>query len=161
MPGLAAALSDNFEMDDGVVHMKPGACVRNYHTGQWGMDHFIEIYAQAVPPHIGHPSDYPDGDPYKHFLPPLAQVHLDNPNEPWGPPYRAVFICAPWTVKGTTRRTGQKYLNPLVMLTGEAYEAITWNDLWGRIEAALLEPKHRKHWEFKEKGNGIRRLALV
>jgi len=26
-------------------------------------EEWVEVYAQAVPAHIGHPSDYPAGDP--------------------------------------------------------------------------------------------------
>ena len=38
-------------------------------------DEWVDIWAQAVPPHIGHPSHYPDGDPYGDFLPPVVDYH--------------------------------------------------------------------------------------
>src|SRR6266508_5435824 len=85
--------------------------------GVWAMDEkdWVEVYAQAVPAHIGHPSDYPDGDPYGDFLPP--PVRLDETEEPLGPPYRAVVICGPLTTKGSAR-SHQEYVNPLLVLTG-------------------------------------------
>jgi hypothetical protein len=71
--------------------------------GSWAMsdDDYVEVWCQAVPAHIGHPSDYPEGDPFADFLPP--PVLLDETNELQGPPYRAVFICGLMTYKGTTR----------------------------------------------------------
>lgn len=49
---------------------------------------------------------------------------------------RAVFICSPWTTKGTDRN-GQEYRNYLLMLTGDEYDQITWRELWRRIGEAL------------------------
>ena len=104
-------------------------------------DDYAEVYAQAVPPHIGHPSVYTDGDPYAAFLPPVVQI--DREDEPDWQPYRAVVICAPWTTKGT-ERSGQEYVNPLLVLTGTEYQTITFQDLMGRILEAMAEqgPKH-------------------
>lgn len=112
--------------------------------GGWadGPHDYVEVYAQAVPPHIGHPADYPEGDPYGDFLPPPVGLDKDYP---LGPPYRAVFICAPWTNKGT-ERSGQEYTDYLLMLTGEEYETARWCDLLDRIfEAVQAEwPRHLK-----------------
>ncbi|MBI2761351.1 MAG: hypothetical protein HYX51_08005 [Chloroflexi bacterium] len=104
--------------------------------GAWASsdDDYVEVWCQAVPAHIGHPSDYPEGDPYADFLPP--PVRLDEVEEPYGPPYRAVFICGPLTTKGTTR-SGQEYVDPLIVLTGDEYESITWPALHERIGEAL------------------------
>jgi len=100
--------------------------------GVWAMDEqdWVRVYAQAVPAHIGHPSDYPDGDPYGDFLPP--PVRLDKTEEPVGPPHRAVVICGPLTTKGSAR-SAQEYVNPLLVLTGEEYESVKWTELFDRI----------------------------
>lgn len=163
LPGVTPHIG-GYHLKDGVIVMEGDAtCHHPYHTDPDGFDHYVELFLQAVPPHIGHPSGYPsgypEGDPYTSFLPPLAQVHLDNPNEPYGPPYRAVFICAPWTKKGT-KQHGQKYINPLLMFTGEEYEAITFREMVGRINDALEEPKHRREWVTKKRQSGIRQLAI-
>jgi hypothetical protein len=104
--------------------------------GVWAMDEqdWVRVYAQAVPAHIGHPSDYPDGDPYGDFLPP--PVRLDETEEPIGPPHRAIVICGPLTTKGTAR-SPQEYVNPLLVLTGEEYESIKWTELFDRICHAI------------------------
>jgi hypothetical protein len=104
--------------------------------GGWALDDedFVRVWCQAVPPHIGHPSVYTDGDPYADFLPPV--VRPEEPDEPADGPYRAVFICGPLTSKGTPR-SGQEYMNPLLMLTGEEYDTISWIELHERIGAAL------------------------
>src|SRR5262245_28341897 len=51
-------------------------------------DEWVTVFAQAVPPHIGHPSCYPEGDPYADFLPPVVEY---DPVTNEGP-YRAVVI---------------------------------------------------------------------
>jgi hypothetical protein len=82
----------------------------------------VVIYAQGVPAHIG------DTGPIWDWLPPPVEDRDGN--------LRAVFICSPWTRKGTDRN-GQEYRNYLLMLTGEEYERITWHELWVRIGEAL------------------------
>ena len=50
-------------------------------------DEYVLVYAQAVPPHIGHPSHYPEGDPYAGFLPPVVRGYDPEQGkariEPW------------------------------------------------------------------------------
>ncbi len=82
-----------------------------------------------MPPHIGHPSAYPEGDPYAAILPPVC---VDSE----GPYYRAVFICDDKTTKGT-ERSGQEYVNPVLMLTGKEYARIKWIDLQDKIADAI------------------------
>jgi hypothetical protein len=101
--------------------------------GYWSLDdeQWVEVYAQAVPPHIGHPRDYPEGDPYTDFLPPPC-ADAD------GPLYRAVVLCDELTAKGTPEH-GQQYVNPVLVLTGEEYAAARFDELLQRIGEAIAE----------------------
>jgi hypothetical protein len=96
---------------------------------------WIEVIAQAVPPHIGSPSagaDYESGDPFGAFLPPPVAVDLDS-NAPHA---RAVVFITEFTQKGT-ERSGQEYQSPLLVLTGEEYDKITFADLHEHICSVL------------------------
>jgi len=103
----------------------------DYHSGcGW-----ITVTAQGVPPHVGSPSPgagYETGDPFADFLPP--PVELDEESD--APHLRAVVIVTEHTLKGTSRN-GQEYVSPLLVLTGEEYARITFEDLYERICAAL------------------------
>lgn len=105
--------------------------------GIWALtdDDFVRVWCQAVPPHIGHPSHYPEGDPYGDFLPPVVQPDSELTDDA---PYRAVVMCGPLTTKGTAR-CPQEYENPLLTLTGEEYQSISWVELYDRIGAALRQ----------------------
>ncbi len=113
---------------------------------------WIEVCAQAVPAFIGHPSAYPDGDPYAEILPWPVVVGEDPEQEPDSRPWRAVFICAEGiTTKGTSR-SGQEYVNPLFVLTDDEYESVTWVEMLERIGDALrrqepLRPRERENSE--------------
>jgi hypothetical protein len=96
---------------------------------------WIEVIAQAVPPHIGSPSTdagYESGDPYGAFLPPPVVVDSDGN----APHMRAVVFISEFTQKGT-ERSGQEYQSPLLVLTGEEYDKITFADLHERICSVL------------------------
>jgi hypothetical protein len=107
----------------------------------WPPD-FVTISAQAVPPHIGHPADYPDGDPYAAFLPPVVESWdpqgeyedsgLDGSRSNW----RAVFIVQ----EGYQRKDVQRYVEPLLMLTAAEYRNASFVDLLDRIEQAIRPP---------------------
>jgi len=104
-----------------------------------GDDHigceWIEVAAQAVPPHVGSPTPgcgYEQGDPYGAFLPPPVQTDSEG-NAPYD---RAVVIVTEHSIKGTAR-SGQEYLSPLLVLTGEEYARITFDELHRRICDAL------------------------
>jgi hypothetical protein len=104
-----------------------------------GQDYFgcewVEVIAQAVPPHIGSPTPgcgYEDGDPYGAFLPP--SVRTDDEGE--AEYMRAVVFVAAGTKKGTAR-SPQEYIDPLFVLTGEQYAKITFEELHNRICDAL------------------------
>ena len=96
---------------------------------------WIEVRAQAVPPHIGSPTPgcgYEEGDPYAAFLPPALATDADG-NAPF---HRAVVIVTEHSIKGT-ERSGQEYVSPLLLLTGEQYARLTFPELHERICDAL------------------------
>ena len=96
---------------------------------------WIEVTAQAVPPHIGSPTPgcgYEAGDPFGAFLP--APVPTDPEGD--APFHRAVVFVTEYTLKGTPR-SGQEYASPLLVLTGEEYARISFADLHRRICDAL------------------------
>lgn len=103
----------------------------DYFTGcEW-----LEVTAQAVPPHVGSPTPgagFEEGDPYGAFLPPPVAVDADGD----APFMRAVVLVTEFTRKGTDR-SPQEYRNPLLVLSGEEYARITFVDLHDRICAAL------------------------
>jgi len=96
---------------------------------------WIEVTAQGVPPHIGTPTSgmgCEEGDPYASFLPPPVEV-----DEKGDAPYmRAVVFVAEHTIKGTDRHP-QEYRNPLLILSGEEYSRITFEELHRSLCDAL------------------------
>jgi hypothetical protein len=93
-------------------------------------DQWVCVYAQAVPAHIGHPSHYPNGDPYSDFLPPVVEC---DPQTGYGPHDRAVVIL----MEGRDEKVGQRYTDPLLVLTGEEYARMPFPQLLEAIEDAL------------------------
>ena len=93
-------------------------------------DEWVSVYAQAVPPHIGHPSHYPEGDPYSDFLPPVVEC---APQTGLGPFNRAVVIL----VEGRDEKVIQRYTDPLLVLTGEQYAQMPFQDLLDAITDAM------------------------
>lgn len=93
-------------------------------------DEWVCVYAQAVPAHIGHPSHYADGDPYGDFLPPVVEC---DPKTGIGPFHRAVVIL----VEGRDEKVGQRYTEPLLVLTGEEYARVPFEQLLEAIENAM------------------------
>lgn len=92
---------------------------------------WIEVTAQAVPPHIGSRTlgnGYESGDPFAAFLPPSVKTDEDG----LAPHNRAVVFVTEFTIKGT-ERAGQEYVSPLLVLTGEEYARITFEELHNRI----------------------------
>lgn len=96
---------------------------------------WIEVTAQAVPPHVGSPTSgngYENGDPFAAFLPPAVETDADGLAK-----YdRAVVFVSEYTIKGT-ERAGQEYISPLLVLTGEEYVRIPFEELHRRICDAL------------------------
>lgn len=96
---------------------------------------WIEVTAQAVPPHIGSPtegSSYETGDPYAEFLPPAVETD----GEDLAPFDRAVVFVPEHAMKGTSR-SPQEYVSPLLVLTGTAYAQMTFEELHRSICDAL------------------------
>lgn len=103
----------------------------DYYAGcEW-----IRVTAQGVPAHIGTPTPgfgYEAGDLYADFLPPPVEVNADGDGEFM----RAVVFITEETKKGTAR-SGQEYVNPLLVLSGRDYASISFVDLHERICDAL------------------------
>ena len=96
---------------------------------------WIEVTAQGVPAHIGTPTPgfgYENGDPFAAFLPPPVAVNSDGNSEF----KRAVVFVTEATHKGS-RRSGQEYINPLLVLSGREYGTMAFSDLHKRISDAL------------------------
>jgi hypothetical protein len=96
---------------------------------------WIKVTAQGVPPHIGAPTPglgYEDGDPYADFLPPPVETDADGD----APFMRAVVFVTEDTIKGT-EGNAQEYVNPLLVLTGEEYARIPFEELHTRLCRAL------------------------
>ena len=111
-----------------------------------GNDYFgcewIEVFAQAVPTHVGSPTPgqgYEDGDPYADFLPPTTHV----PEDYDGNQYRAVVI-----VTEGMHKVGQRYERPLMTLTGDEYAAMSFDELHRLVCDALRgnSPRVVAHW---------------
>jgi hypothetical protein len=96
---------------------------------------WVTVTAQAVPPHIGSPtpgSGYEDGDPYADFLPPPIETdEMGNAEY-----HRAVVFVTDETKKGT-ERSSQEYVNPLLIMTGEEYAKMSFDELLHRLEEAI------------------------
>jgi hypothetical protein len=102
---------------------------------------WIRVSAQGVPAHIGTSTPgfgYEEGDPYAEFLPPAVEVNAEGDNEFM----RAVVFVSEETRKGSAR-SGQEYVNPLLVLSGKEYAAISFVDLHTRICDGLRGPGPR------------------
>ena len=87
-------------------------------------EHWVEITFQGVPGHIGHASYYPDGDPYASFLPPV----VDDPEK-----LRAVVVVQ----EGRKDKDVQRYVDPLLTLSGDEYQAMPFEALMRKIYEAM------------------------
>ena len=117
---------------------------------------WITVTAQGVPPHIGSPTPgcgYEDGDPYAAFLPPA--VHTDEDGE--SAYMRAVVFVAEDTPKGTAR-SHQEYQHPLLVLTGEAYANMTFDNLYTQLCKALRGDRPQVVAQYLAPGGHLRIL---
>jgi hypothetical protein len=94
-------------------------------------EEWVQVYAQAVPAHIGHPSCYPEGDPYASFLPPVVQNY--DPETGEAPYDRAVVIVQ----EGRDAKHIQEYIDPLIIISGEEYARTPFAALLHRIHKAI------------------------
>jgi len=123
---------------------------------RYGDDHadyeWVDVIAQGVPAHIGSPTPgcgYESGDPYADFLPPAIEANDD------GTGLRAVVFITAGTAKGTAR-CGQEYVNPLLVMSGSAYAAVSCGELHERLCAALRGDRPRVVMEVLGSDGGIR-----
>lgn len=96
---------------------------------------WVEVWAQAVPPHIGSPtpgSGYEDGDLYGSFLPPPVETDQDGQ----AAHHRAVVFVVSFSEKGTAR-SGQEYVNPLLVLSGEEYAKMPFPVLLDKLHETI------------------------
>jgi hypothetical protein len=111
---------------------------RDYPGCDW-----IRVRAQGVPPHVGSPTPglgYEDGDPYGAFLPPPLETNEHGEHEFM----RAVVFVTEQTSKGT-ERSPQEYVDPLLVLTGEAYATLSFEELHRRLCDALRDNSSQRH----------------
>ena len=109
---------------------------------------WVKVIAQGVPAHIGSPTPecgYKDGDPYAVFLPPPLLTD-ENGDHKY---LRAVVIVTEGTPKGTAR-SGQEYVNPLLVLTGEVYAPMTFDALQKLIYQALNDDTPAVPYKFAD-----------
>ena len=121
----------------------------DYFGGDW-----ITVTAQGVPAHIGSPTPglgYEDGDPYRDFLPPALETNEDGEHELM----RAVVLVTEETSKGT-RRSPQEYQDPLFVLTGKDYAALSFDALYEQVCAALRGGRPRLTAELYTPGGGVK-----
>jgi hypothetical protein len=103
---------------------------------------WVDVLAQGVPAHIGSPTPgygYEDGDLYASFLPPAIEVPADDDSRN----LRAVVFVIAGTAKGTDR-SAQEYVSPLLVLTGQEYQILSFGDLHERICDALRGGRPRQ-----------------
>jgi hypothetical protein len=114
----------------------------DYHSGcDW-----VEVVGQGVPAHIGTPTpghEYDAGDPYADFLPPAVAV----PDGYDGTALRAIVI-----VRDGAEKLGQRYIDPLLVLSGEQYAATPFGRLHQQICDALRGDRPRFIGEWQDGG---------
>ncbi len=127
---------------------------------RYGDDHtgcdWVEVLAQGVPAHIGTPTPgfgYEAGDPYAGFLP--SAVLLPPGDD--GRALRAVVIVTEGSPKGTDR-SAQEYVNPLLVLSGEGYATLSFQELHERICDALRGGRPRRVAEWWDPDGSVRVL---
>ena len=96
---------------------------------------WVEVTAQAVPPHIGSPTPgcgCEDGDPYSDFLPPALET-----DESGEAAYDRAVVFVTDETRKSTARNGQEYVDPLLVLTGEEYARMPFQVLLDRLQEAV------------------------
>lgn len=98
---------------------------------------WVDVLGQGVPAHIGTPTPgygYEAGDPYAGFLPPAIPVSEDEESAS----LRAMVI-----VRDHTEKVGQEYIVPLLVLSGDEYDATPFQVLHDRVCDALRGSRPR------------------
>jgi hypothetical protein len=112
----------------------------------WGCE-WETVMGQGVLGHIGTPTEgygYESGDPYASFLPPA--IPMPDDEDDLG--LRAMVIIR----AGTEKKEGQEYIDPLLVLSGDEYLAISFHELQERISDALRGSRPRVIAEFIHDG---------
>lgn len=121
-----------------------------FHGCEW-----VTIHAQGVPAHIGASTPgygYEGGDPYADFLPPAVEAPAqDDPIEK----LRAVVFVMAGTRKGTDR-SGQEYVAPLLVVTGEEYRRMSFDDLYHCLCDTLCGGRPRLIAEIHDPDGSVR-----
>ena len=102
---------------------------------------WVDVFAQGVPAHIGTPTPgygYESGDPFESFLPPALRIGAGVSEDD----LRAVVFVDTTSKKGT-KRSGQEYEAPLLVLTGTEYAAMPFQLLHDRLCEALRGTRPR------------------
>ena len=125
-----------------------------------GDDHngcdWITVLAQGVPAHVGTSSLGSESEPeapYSAFLPPASTAPTDDDDQTM----RAVVFITEGTSKGTAR-SPQEYATPLLVLSGQAYATIPFEELHQLICDALRGDRPRLVAEVRGPGGGGRLL---
>lgn len=83
----------------------------------------MQVFVEGVRGHIGHPDYYPGGDPYAEFLPPAVEDVAE---------WRAVVF-----VTSETEKSGQRYIDPLLVLSGAEFAAIGFAELMEKLDDCI------------------------
>ena len=89
----------------------------------------VRVWIQLIPGHVGHPSYGPD-DYYCTFLPPPPE----NQDDP-----RAVVF-----VTDSTRKDGQRYVHPLLTITGQEWAETPFIDILSELTRIVAARRRRK-----------------
>jgi hypothetical protein len=111
---------------------------------------WIEVIGQGVPAHIGTPTPghgYESGDPYAGFLPPAIPVVREDDDKT----LRAMVI-----VQEGTDKVGQEYVRPLLVLSGQQYATLPFQELYERICDALRGDRPRLVMQWIQKDGSTR-----
>ncbi len=98
---------------------------------------WVTVFGQGVPAHIGTPTfghGYEKGDPYADFLPPAIPVSDDD---------EGIALRAMVVVRADAQKEGQRYIDPLVILSGAEYDPMPFQVLHERICDALRGDRPR------------------
>ena len=124
--------------------------VFNAGCGKWN-PLFVEVYVQFVPGHIGHPEGGYYSDPYADFLPPaLSSEETDVDDK---------IRAAVFLLRGDDEKDGQRYVSPLLVLSGDEYNNIGFHDMMDRLASVVDEAvdnlgwRDKHNWVVKEKSD--------
>jgi hypothetical protein len=119
---------------------------------------WVEVIGQGVPAHIGSPSPgsgYQDGDPYAAFLPPAVECPAGEPDD--APErLRAVVVVAEGRERKATARSGQEYADPLLVLSGDEYARLTFDQLYLRVCDRLRGDQPKRVAQFWQPDGTVR-----